>query len=190
MLVNGTERAAWLPHTLLGLGGVGKTHLAIEYVYRFANEYDLVCWLPGHDLNQVRESLVELGSALGLPGNPNVTRAAAATLDALRSGELYSRWLLVYDNADRPEDLQPFLPYPYGHVLEHMRTTQLGVTANRSVVGVMTEFARLAEIHHDADPTVDLVGLAVRLAATPCGPLYGRNVSPDRELAATVHAIA
>jgi hypothetical protein len=57
-------------------------------------------------------------------------------------------------------------------------------------VGVMTEFARLAQIHHDADPTMDLVALAVRLAATPCGPLYDRNVSPDRELAAALHAIA
>jgi hypothetical protein len=53
----------------------------------------------------------------------------------------------------------------------------------------MTDFARLAEIYHDHDPAVDLVALAVRLAATPCSPLYGRNVSPDRELAATLQAI-
>jgi hypothetical protein len=72
---------------------------------------------------------------------------------------------------------------------QHMRAAQLGVTANRSVVGVMTEFARLAEIHHHKDPTVDLVELAVRLAATPCSPLYSRNVSPDRELIATLQAI-
>jgi len=71
----------------------------------------------------------------------------------------------------------------------HMRTTRLGVTANRSVVGVMIDFARLAEIHHDDDPTVDLVALAVRLASTPCSPLYGGNTSPDRELAATLRAI-
>lgn len=71
----------------------------------------------------------------------------------------------------------------------HMQTVELGVTANRSVVGVMTEFARLAEIHHYDDPTVDLVELAVRLAATPCSPLYSRNVTPDRELTATLQAI-
>jgi len=29
-----------------------------------------------------------------------------------------------------------------------------------------------------------LLGLSVRLAGTPCGPLYKRDVSPDRELAA------
>lgn len=73
---------------------------------------------------------------------------------------------------------------------QHMQRCQLGATTNRSVVGIMTEFARLAEIHHDDDPAVDLVDLAVRLAATPCGPLYSRNVSPDRELTAAVHAIA
>lgn len=72
----------------------------------------------------------------------------------------------------------------------HMQTCQLGATANRSVVGVMTEFARLAASHHDAEPAMELVALANRLAMTPCGPLYGRNVSPDRELNATLHAIA
>jgi len=54
----------------------------------------------------------------------------------------------------------------------------------------MIEFARLAEVHHGDDAAVDLVELAVRLAATPCSPLYGRNVSPDRELAATLQTIS
>lgn len=71
----------------------------------------------------------------------------------------------------------------------HMGTCRFGATTNRSVVGVMVEFTRLAEVHHGADPAADLVGLAVELATTPCGPLYGRNVSPDRELAATLRAI-
>ena len=70
-----------------------------------------------------------------------------------------------------------------------MRTVELGVTASRSVVGVMTEFARLAEIYRADDPAVDLVALAVRLSRTPCGPLYRRNVSPDRELAEVVSRI-
>jgi hypothetical protein len=73
---------------------------------------------------------------------------------------------------------------------EHMRTCQLGKTADRSVVGVMTYFARLAEIHHDTDPAIDPAALAIRLARTPCGPLYDRNIRPDHELAATVRALA
>lgn len=73
---------------------------------------------------------------------------------------------------------------------QQMQSCQLGATTNRSIVGVMTEFTRLAAAHHDDDPAIDLLKLAVRLAATPCGPLYGRHVSPDRELAATLQAMA
>lgn len=58
-------------------------------------------------------------------------------------------------------------------------------TASRSLVGVMTEFGHLADAFRD-DQVDDLLGLAVRLAATPCSPLYGRHVSSDRELAALV----
>lgn len=72
---------------------------------------------------------------------------------------------------------------------EHMRTCELGSTVNRSVVGVMNEFTRLGEIFHDADPAVGLSELALRLSRTPCGPLYRRNVSPDRELAAVVRTM-
>lgn len=134
MLVRGT--AALLPQTLHGLGGVGKTHLAIEYVYRFAHEYDLICWLPAHDLTQVRASLVELGGAMGLPDNPNVSRGVEAVLDALRTREVYSRWLLVFDNADKPDDLRPYLPYPTGHVLITSRNSDWSEYANAFEVDV------------------------------------------------------
>ena len=56
-------------------------------------------------------------------------------------------------------------------------------TASRSLVGVMTEFGKLADWRRGQD-TPDLLELSLRLAETPLGPLYGRNVSPDRELAA------
>lgn len=73
--------------------------------------------------------------------------------------------------------------------LRHMRESSLGTTANRSVLGVMNEFVYLANVHRENHVgAVDLCDLAVRLAATPCGPLYGRNVSPDRELAATLRS--
>jgi hypothetical protein len=51
----------------------------------------------------------------------------------------------------------------------------------------MNEFSFLANEsrrRHDFDP----IGLALWLAQTPCGPLYGRHISPDRELAAAVES--
>jgi hypothetical protein len=68
-----------------------------------------------------------------------------------------------------------------------MRDHRLGKTANRSVVGVMNEFVYLAEVHRRSPP--DLLDLAMRLATTPCSPLYKRHVRPDRELHALVRSI-
>lgn len=67
---------------------------------------------------------------------------------------------------------------------QRMSECLFGATANRSVMGVMNEFARLAEVFRDGDRGLDLWGLALRLARTPCGPLYGTHISPDRALAA------
>jgi hypothetical protein len=71
-----------------------------------------------------------------------------------------------------------------------MRDCRIAGTANRSVVGILNEFARLAEIYRDDDPRQDLLDLAAQLATTPCSPLYRKNVSPDRELAALLRSIA
>ncbi|MGH3914321.1 MAG: DUF6933 domain-containing protein [Pseudonocardiaceae bacterium] len=68
--------------------------------------------------------------------------------------------------------------------LQRMRPCRFARTANRSVVGIMIEFTHLVEVRHDSNPDPDLLELALRLATTPCSPLYGRNVSPDRELGA------
>jgi hypothetical protein len=65
-----------------------------------------------------------------------------------------------------------------------MGQVRVAKTASRSVVGIMNEFGYLADAWRQAEP--DLLALAVRLAATPCGPLYQRHISPDRELAALV----
>jgi hypothetical protein len=59
-------------------------------------------------------------------------------------------------------------------------------TANRSVVGVMNEFTSVAELDLDHDRSQSLTELAVRLAGTPCGPLYKSHTFPDQELAALV----
>ena len=73
--------------------------------------------------------------------------------------------------------------------LHQMRPCQVTRTANRSLIGTMTEFTHLAEVHRHNNPDPDLLHLALRLATTPCGPLYSRNISPDRELNALLHSI-
>jgi hypothetical protein len=71
-----------------------------------------------------------------------------------------------------------------------MRDHRLAKTANRSVVGIMNEFAFLAQSYRGDIAVPDLLALAIRLATTPCSPLYSKHVSPDRELTALLRSSA
>jgi tetratricopeptide (TPR) repeat protein len=107
---------ALVPHTLHGHGGVGKTHLAIEYVHRYQTEYDLVCWISAEQPAIVRTSIADLAKRLDLPAL-SVDDAVRSVLTALRRGEPYDRWLLIFDNANRPEEVVDYFPEGSGHVL-------------------------------------------------------------------------
>jgi hypothetical protein len=114
-----TGRAVVLPHTLRGMPGVGKTQLAVEYAYRHRADYDVVWWIPADQPNLVQSSLAALSPHLKLPPATasGVQDAAAAVIDALRRGNPYEKWLLIFDNADEPEDLNNVIPRGSGHVL-------------------------------------------------------------------------
>jgi tetratricopeptide (TPR) repeat protein len=95
---------------VLGVGGLGKTQVATEYVYRNMDRYDLVWWVSAAQQTQVRASLTELARQLKLPDAHETVTAVPAVKDALERGEPYRRWLLVFDSAGNPESTRRFLP--------------------------------------------------------------------------------
>ncbi|MER5433200.1 FxSxx-COOH system tetratricopeptide repeat protein [Streptomyces sp. NPDC002588] len=99
-----------LPEAIHGMGGVGKTQLAIEYAYRHQSEYDVVWWIPAERPGQIGQALVELAQRLGLVNTGEANIAGPAVREALREGRPYSRWLLIFDNADSPERVRDYFP--------------------------------------------------------------------------------
>jgi cell fate (sporulation/competence/biofilm development) regulator YlbF (YheA/YmcA/DUF963 family) len=151
---------------LHGMGGVGKTQLAVEYAHRFASEYDIAWWVSAEQsaliINQVGALAGPLGCAeLGAA----VTTAAAAVMAELRTRD---RWLLVFDNAEAARDLAAWLPGgTTGHVLITTRTggwrevadapVEVDVFARPESVAVLCErVSGLAEA--DADRLADGLG--------------------------------
>ncbi|HZN77315.1 MAG TPA: FxSxx-COOH system tetratricopeptide repeat protein [Micromonosporaceae bacterium] len=112
-----TGNATVVVQALYGMGGVGKTQVALEYAYRFAAYYDIVWWISAEQPGLVRSGLAALAERLALPAAENVQANVDAVLEALRQGDPSPRWLLVFDNAGEPEALRQYLPSGPGHVL-------------------------------------------------------------------------
>jgi tetratricopeptide (TPR) repeat protein len=111
------EGAATLVPTaaLYGMGGVGKTQLALAYAQRYRQEYQLGWWVPAETELGILTALADLAVALGLPAELPPAELAAAAREALggRSG-----WLLIFDNAPDPATVANSLPGGGGgHVL-------------------------------------------------------------------------
>ncbi|MER5931133.1 FxSxx-COOH system tetratricopeptide repeat protein [Streptomyces sp. NPDC002054] len=104
------ETAAVLPHALHGMGGVGKSQLAVEYIYRHSHEYNVIWWIPAERDSLVLGALVDLARALNLDVGPQANTAVPAVREALRTGRPYDNWLLVFDNAEDIDAVRAYFP--------------------------------------------------------------------------------
>ncbi len=118
--------AVVLPVALHGMGGVGKTQVALEYAHRFKAAYDLVWWIPADPPELIGASLADLGATIDVPAGRTREDTAKASLQALSRGQPYDRWLVVFDNAEDLDGVGPFLPRGKGHVLITSRNSAWG----------------------------------------------------------------
>jgi tetratricopeptide (TPR) repeat protein len=153
---------------LYGLGGVGKTQLALEYAHRFMADYDLVWWVPSERSDEVTAALARLARKMGLRVGDNVAEAAEAALEELRR-ETTPHWLLIFDNADDPKQLEPYLPSGFGHVLITSRNQAWSRSAEPFEVDLFTREESVAHLRRhlpDLDP-VDAMVVADALGHLP-----------------------
>ncbi|BCY08905.1 FxSxx-COOH system tetratricopeptide repeat protein [Actinoplanes sp. L3-i22] len=132
-----TEMTAVLPQAIHGMGGVGKSQLAIEYVYRYQSQYDVIWWISAEQPQQILAALTDLARYLDLPVGPEANAAVPAVREALRLGRPYSNWLLVFDNAEDLDAVQNVVPTGgRGKVLVTSRNADWSLQANTLEVDV------------------------------------------------------
>ncbi len=122
---------------LHGMGGIGKTQLAVEYAYRFSSDYEFGWWIDANQPELIGEQLGALAIKLGVASADASTPVAWEAL----LGELRTRvrWLLVFDDVQRVEDVQSWLPSVGGHVVI---TSRRGDWRGVALPLEITEFAR------------------------------------------------
>lgn len=87
------------PQALTGIGGVGKTQIALEYAYRYRDEYQVVLWIQANSFEAMVADFVASAQLLNLPEGDaqDQSLAAAAVKHWLKD---HTGWLLILDNVD------------------------------------------------------------------------------------------
>ncbi|WP_405957250.1 FxSxx-COOH system tetratricopeptide repeat protein [Streptomyces phaeochromogenes] len=103
--------------SIYGISGVGKSQIAQEYAHRFGNAYDIVYWINANYRGTAREQIAALAARLDLPAGQEIGDRIRAVHEALRTGQPFGRWLLIFDGADYMDQISDLIPEGRGHVL-------------------------------------------------------------------------
>jgi hypothetical protein len=131
---------------LHGLGGIGKTQLAVAYARRHRGSYTAIFWLNCKDGDSLKQSFAKIAKQI-LREHPSASRLSAIdvtgkldeVVEAVKgwlSLPKNSQWLVVYDNYDNPKlpgntdpgafDIRKFLPEAYqGSIIITTRSAEV-----------------------------------------------------------------
>lgn len=128
--LNAGRNEIWgMSQALTGLGGIGKTQMALEYAYRYRSEYRAVFWLRADGPENLAAAGLTLAHVLNLPERESAEQDLV--LAALKRWlEQHEGWLLILDNVTDLAAVTAFLPGEYrGHVLMTTRMQATGKAA-------------------------------------------------------------
>ncbi|KAM0491754.1 hypothetical protein ACHAP8_010384 [Fusarium lateritium] len=108
LIVSRKQRASF---AISGLGGVGKTQIALKFIYDNLDHYPVVLWMQSDNKQKLAESYAHAAKRLHIePEDSGKDADAIATVLKTWLSESDLSWLLVFDNADDLKVLKPFWP--------------------------------------------------------------------------------
>ena len=133
---------------LYGLGGIGKTQLAIAYAKKHKGNYTAIFWVNANDEDSLKLSFLDIARQV-LRDQPSASKHAGIDLEgnlddvvnAVKdwlSIRTNTRWLMIYDNYDNPKlpdnpdrsavDVRRFLPRSdHGSIIITTRSSQVSI---------------------------------------------------------------
>src|SRR5277367_666123 len=153
---------------LHGMGGIGKTQCAVEYVYSNRTYYARIYWILAADEASILSGYEKIAKAARLPiSQPATPREIAEIVKSwLRSEE---SWLLVFDNLDEYAVAKGLLPE------NGLRKHTLITTRNPKTSGIPAESLEVPLL--DAEDSIDLL---FTLSTVESNPLSGQQKEEAR----------
>jgi tetratricopeptide (TPR) repeat protein len=151
---------------LCGLGGIGKTQIAIEYAHRYASEYRAVFWLAAETVESLMSSIQQIAEQLQLPERQTaeqaqVLRAVQRWLDSQED------WLLIADNVEDLDLLETVLP--------SRRQGAVLLTTRQQAVGLLAQAVQVSPLNQQE--SVSLLLARARLSRSTAPGAAPREVS-------------
>ncbi|HRF06966.1 FxSxx-COOH system tetratricopeptide repeat protein, partial [Accumulibacter sp.] len=106
-LAGGRRVALVARAAIYGMGGLGKTQLALKYSHDFRDRYAGVWWFRAESADLLEADAAACCAEVSAPQREG--EAPSAALKRWLAGQS-AAWLLVYDNAEDPMVLRPLLP--------------------------------------------------------------------------------
>jgi starch synthase len=138
---------------LVGMAGVGKTDLAVEYAYRFFESYSLIWWFQAETAIEIRQGFDLLAEAAGL-------KRGSTAMEAVKSWlKRHDPWLLIFDNAQDPSAIRSYIPSEgTGHILITSRYGVWAPVARTHLIPVL-ERSESAELLRRLSENTDDIGI-------------------------------
>ncbi len=146
----GREELLFQIHTLLqkktsltssvaisGLGGIGKTQVALEYAYRYRDDYQVVLWARAESQDTLISDFVNFAHLLQLPEKDEQDQHKA--VEAVKNWlNTHANWFLILDNLEDFVMVRDFLPLQSGG--------DILVTTRAQATGIITQSITLEQM--------------------------------------------